>query len=148
MASQAGEGQLGDLLVGMTADGHRLAVRVLSVRDPADEAFGAEGIGVPSGRRSLIVASAFTNRGSSPYAAPPDLGLVLLDEHGARHGRAVATLTAYPRFRHAAVGPGETVAGHTYFVLPRGVALLAVQWSAQFDPTGDVLSWEFPASAG
>ncbi|CAN5236627.1 hypothetical protein BH20ACT5_BH20ACT5_20020 [soil metagenome] len=135
-------GRLGDRLEGVTVTGHRLAVRVRSVRDPADDAFAAEGIGVPDRQRSLIVASEFTNRGRAPYAAPPDLGLVVIDEYDVRHGRAVATLTAYPRFRHAAVGPGDTVAGHTYFVLPRGVSLRAVLWSARPEPVEDVLRWE------
>lgn len=119
----------------------RLGVRIRSVRDPADDVFGAEGIGVPSGQRSLIVASALTNLGRTPYLAPPDIGLVLVDEHGDRHGRAVATLTALPRFRHGPVEPGETVSGHTYFLLPRSAALVRIEWTSRPGEDEQALTW-------
>jgi hypothetical protein len=118
-----------------------VAVRVLWVRDPADDLFAAEGIGVPAGQRSLVVASELTNLAEQDFLAPSDLGLALVDGDGDRHGRAVATLTAYPRFRHGPVASGESVSGHTYFVLPRAATLRQVEWSAAAADDEPVLTW-------
>lgn len=130
-------GRLGDTLEGPTGSGRWVAVTVSWVLDPADESFVAEGIGVPAGCRSLVVASTFTNLGSADFLAPPDVRLVLVDADGTRHGRATATLTAYPRFRHSSVAPGESVAGHSYFVLPREAVLHRVEWVPGDGPTAD-----------
>lgn len=118
-----------------------VAVRVLWVRDPADELFTAEGIGVPAGQRSLVVASELTNLAAQDFLAPSDVGLVLVDGDGDRHGRAVATLTAYPRFRHGPVASGESVSGHTYFVLPRAATLHQIEWTAAGSDEEPVLTW-------
>lgn len=134
-------GRLGDTLEGPTGSGRWVAVTVSWVLDPADESFVAEGIGVPPGCRSLVVASEFTNLGSADFLAPPDVGLVLVDADGTRHGRATATLTAYPRFRHGSIGPGQRVSGHTYFVVPRTETVLQVQWSAGADLSQPPLCW-------
>jgi len=134
-------GRLGDWL---EHSGVWVAVRVLWVSDPADEFFAAEGIGVPAGQRSVIVASELVNLAEEDFLAPPDLGLVLVDGDGDRHGRAMATLTAYPRFRHGPVGSDESdgsVSGHTYFVLPRAATLRHVEWTASGADDEPVLTW-------
>lgn len=132
-------GRLGEWL---EHSGVWVAVRVLWVCDPADELFTAEGIGVPAGQRSLVVASELSNLAEEDYLTPPDLALVLVDGDGDRYGRAVATLTAYPRFRHEALGSGESVAGHTYFVLPRAATLRRVEWTAAGSDDEQVLTWQ------
>jgi hypothetical protein len=131
-------GRLGEWL---EHSGVWVAVRVLWVSDPADEYFAAEGIGVPAGQRSLLVASELTNLAEDDFLAPPDLGLVLVDSGGDRHGRAVATLTAYPRYRNGPVGSGESVSGHTYFVLPHAATLRHVEWTAAGSDDEPVLTW-------
>lgn len=133
--------RVGDQLEGPAGPSHSAAVHLLWVLDPADEFFVAEGIGVPAGQRSLVLGLVFTNLGTTTYLAPPDVGLVLVDADGNRHGRAVATLTAYPRFRHGAVEPGESVAGHSYFVLPRAAALHEVVWTATGSEDEPALAW-------
>lgn len=138
MPEPATTGRLGDWLEHPDA---AVAVRVGWVRDPADELFAAEGIGVPAGHRSLIVASDLTNVGAEDFGAPADLGLVVVDAGGDRHGRATATLTAYPRFRHGPLGSGTMVSGHTYFVLPRAAALHQVEWTAAGTDDEPVLTW-------
>jgi len=132
-------GRLGEWL---EHSGVWVAVRVLWVRDPADDLFAAEGIGVPAGQRSLVVASELTNLAEEDFLAPPDLGLVLVEADGDRHGRAVATLTAYPRFRHGPLESGESVSGHTYFVLPRAARLRQVEWTAGGSDDEPVLTWQ------
>jgi len=134
-------GRVGDTLEGAGADGCPVAVRVLWLLDPADEFFVAEGIGVPSGQRSVIVGSELINRGDADYLAPPDVGLVLVDSSGSRYHRATATLTAYPRFRHGPLGPGQGVGGQSYFVLPREAELRRIEWSATGDPDEEMLAW-------
>lgn len=134
-------GRIGDQLAGLGADGGPVTVRVSWLLDPADAHFVAEGIGVPGGQRSMIVASELVNQGHADYVAPPDLGLVLVDASGARHHRATATLTAYPRFRHRPLAPGEGVRGHSYFVLPREAQVQRVEWSPGGDPDEGVLTW-------
>ncbi len=139
MAEPSSGARLGDWL---EHSGAGVAVRVLWVCDPADEFFAAEGIGVPAGQRSLIAASELTNLAERDFLAPSDLGLVLVDGEGDRHGRATATLTAYPRFRHGPVGSGESVSGHTYFVLPRTATPRQVEWTTGGSDDGPVLSWQ------
>jgi len=134
-------GRLGDTLEGTGADGCPVAVRVLWLLDPADEFFVAEGIGVPSAQRVVIVALELANLGTADYSAPPDVGLALVDAAGSRYHRATATLTAYPRFRHEPLRPGQGVGGHSYFVLPRTQTVLQVEWSTTGDTDEEVLTW-------
>ncbi|MBA2389059.1 MAG: hypothetical protein H0V67_02275 [Geodermatophilaceae bacterium] len=138
MPEPSERGRLGDWL---EHAGVFVAVRVLWVRDPADDLFAAEGIGVPAGHRSLVVASELTNVAEEDFLAPADRGLVLVDSDGDRHGRATATLTAHPRFRHGPVGSGESVSGHTYFVVPRTATLRQVEWTVAGSDDEPVLTW-------
>lgn len=134
-------GRVGEMLEGEGQTGEPVAWRVMSVKDPADDAFTERGIGIPDGYRAVIVASLFTNKGQWPYQGPPDLGLVLVDAAGNRHGRAQSSLDSHPPFRDGPIKDEETVAGHTYFVLPVTAAVTSVQWWPRWDLADKVLTW-------
>lgn len=134
-------GKVGEMLEGEGVSGEPVAWRLMSLKDPADEAFTAHGIGIPPGYRAVIVAALFTNKGQWPFQGPPDAGLVVVDDDGNRHGRATASLESHPPFRDGQIKDEETVAGHTYFVLPAGVTIKSLQWWPRWDLVDKVLTW-------
>lgn len=115
-----------------TADGANVAVRLVEVVDPANFLYAAAGHTLQPGLRSVVVHTELTNRGTAAFTGQPDLHLVLLASDGQQVSRAAATLSSRPPHR-AGIHPGETVSGHTVYVLPEGAELAAVRWSAQPD---------------
>lgn len=107
--------------------GERLSLQLVEVVDPADFLFSAAGHHLGQGERSVVVHIELTNRGQMPYAALPDLGLVLVASDGSIITKSPKTLSSRPPHR-AGVGPGETAGGHTVYVLPEATSIVEVRW--------------------
>jgi DNA-binding Lrp family transcriptional regulator len=135
-------GTVGDTLHVEGPDGERLAMQLVEVVDPADFLFTAAGYRLQPGERSVVVHTELTNRGRVPFAALPDLHLVLLDGEGNAVRKAPVALSSRPPHR-IGVKPGETAGGHTVYVLPEATELAAVRWNPgpDRDDEQSALTW-------
>jgi hypothetical protein len=136
-------GVVGDMLHTESPDGEPVSIKMVEVVDPADFLFTAAGYRLQPGERAVVVHTELTNRGSAPFAALPDLYLVLVDNNGATVSKAPVSLSSRPPHRIGAK-PGETAGGHTVYVLPESTELAAVRWSAQPDDDQRALTWTLP----
>lgn len=107
--------------------GERLSLQLVEVVDPADFLFSAAGHHLGQDERSVVVHIELTNRGQLPYAALPDLGLVLVASDGSIITKSAKTLSSRPPHR-AGIAPGETAGGHTVYVLPEATSIVEVRW--------------------
>ena len=130
-------GKVGDFLEGVGQYGLRTGWRVLMITYPVDEAFTDAGMTIPDGFASAIVGGMFTNKSGGPIQQPPVAGLCLLDSQGRVHAPASATMESHPGFRQGEVFDEETIAGHSFFLIPKDLGVYGVQWQAG----GDVLTW-------
>lgn len=130
-------GVVGDVLHTEGPEGEQLTIQLVEVVDPADFLFTAAGYRLQPGERSVVVHTELTNRGTVPFAALPDLYLVLLDTDGAPVSKAPVSLSSRPPHR-IGVQPAETAGGHTVYVLPESTEIAAVRWSPR---PGDEHRW-------
>lgn len=107
--------------------GERITLQLVEVVDPADFLFSAAGHHLGEGERSVVVHTELTNRGPVPFAALPDLGLVLVASDGSITTKTNKTLSSRPAHR-SGVAPGETAGGHTVYVLPEATPVVEVRW--------------------
>lgn len=133
-------GRIGETLPAEGLDGEQLAIQLLEVHDPADFLFGAAGYRLEEGERAVVVHTEITNRGPVPFAALPDNYLELVTADGGTVGKAPVALTSRPPHR-IGVRPGETLGGHTVYVLPEATRVVAVRWSPRPEPDERSLTW-------
>ncbi|RJQ72221.1 AsnC family protein [Pseudonocardiaceae bacterium YIM PH 21723] len=138
-APRASRGKVGQKLGTDT-----LSVHLVEVMDPADFLFTAAGHTLTEGQRAIIVHTEITNHGAETFTVLPDRYLVLITDDGQVIGKSDATMNSRPAHR-AGVAPGETVGGHTIFLLPEPARLTAVRWDDDADPDNGALHWEIPA---
>jgi DNA-binding Lrp family transcriptional regulator len=140
-ASPGGKkGRLGEVMETQGLEGEQLTVQLLEVQDPADYLFGAAGYRLEDGERAVVVHTEITNRGSIPFASLPDNYLELLTADGKTIGKAPVSLTSRPPHR-IGVKPGETLGGHTVYVLPDSTRVVSVRWSPRPEPDERTLTW-------
>ncbi|GAA5173096.1 AsnC family protein [Amycolatopsis dongchuanensis] len=133
-------GRVGDALAATGLDGEQLTVRLLEVQDPADFLFGAAGYRLEPGERAVVVHTEVTNRGAVPFGALPDNYLELVTAEGKAVPKAPVSLTSRPPHR-IGVRPGETVGGHTVYLVPESTRIAAVRWSPRPEPDERTLTW-------
>lgn len=133
-------GEVGQALDTEGLEGERLRIRIVEVMDPADFLFTAAGYRLADSERAVVVHSELTNTGGTPYAALPDLYLVLIDTDGRQVSKAAVALASRPAHR-IGVPPGQTVGGHSVYVLPETTALQAIRWSPRPDAEQHALTW-------
>jgi len=133
-------GRVGGTLETIGLEGERLAIQLVEVVDPADFLFTAAGYRLEPGERSVVVHTEFTNRGAVPFSSLPDQYLVLVTKDGQTISKAPVSLSSRPPHR-IGVQPGETAGGHTVYVLPEDVELVAVRWSPRPDDEQRTLTW-------
>ncbi|MEV6871877.1 AsnC family protein [Amycolatopsis sp. NPDC051128] len=133
-------GRLGEVMETQGLEGEQLSVQLLEVQDPADYLFGAAGYRLEDGERAVVVHTEITNRGSIPFASLPDNYLELLTADGKTIGKAPVSLTSRPPHR-IGVKPGETLGGHTVYVLPDSTRVVSVRWSPRPEPDERTLTW-------
>ncbi|GAA5114270.1 AsnC family protein [Haloechinothrix salitolerans] len=133
-------GRIGDTLESQGLEGERLQLQLLEVQDPADYLFGAAGYRLDEGERAVVVHTEITNIGQTPFASLPDNYLELLTDDGVPIGKAAVSLTSRPPHR-IGVQPGETLGGHTVYVLPETTMVRAVRWSPRPEPDDRTLTW-------
>lgn len=121
--------------------GERITLQLIEVVDPADYLFSATGHHLADGERSVVVHTELTNRGQMPFAALPDLGLVLIAKDGSIITKSARTLSSRPPHR-AGVPPGETAGGHTVYVLPEATSVVEVRWMPGPGGEGVALTWD------
>lgn len=136
-------GVVGDALRTASPDGEPVSIKLVEVVDPADFLFTAAGYRLQPGERAVVVHTELTNRGSVPFSALPDLYLVLVDVDGATVSKAPVSLSSRPPHR-VGTKPGETVGGHTVYVLPENTELASVRWSTRPDDDQGALTWTLP----
>lgn len=136
----AKRGTVGSTLDGTGLAGERLSIALLEVVDPADSLFSAAGYRLQEGERAIVVHTELTNRGPIPFAALPDMYLVLVTTSGALVHKAPVSLSSRPPHR-IGIQPGETAGGHTVYVLPDSVELAEVRWSPRPDDEQRTVSW-------
>ncbi|WP_328617612.1 AsnC family protein [Amycolatopsis sp. NBC_00355] len=134
------KGRLGEVLETQGLEGEQLTVQLLEVQDPADFLFGAAGYRLEEGERSVVVHTEITNRGAIPFASLPDNYLELLTADGRTIGKAPVSLTSRPPHK-IGVKPGETLGGHTVYVLPDTTRVVSVRWSPRPEPDERTLIW-------
>lgn len=134
------KGRLGEVMETQGLEGEQLTVQLLEVQDPADYLFGAAGYRLEDGERAVVVHTEITNRGSIPFASLPDNYLELLTADGKTIGKAPVSLTSRPPHR-IGVKPGETLGGHTVYVLPDSTRVVSVRWSPRPEPDERTLTW-------
>ncbi|GAA4547038.1 AsnC family protein [Amycolatopsis samaneae] len=134
------QGRTGDVLETQGLEGEQLAVQLLEVQDPADYLFGAAGYRLEEGERSVVVHTEITNRGNIPFVSLPDNYLELLAADGTAIGKAPVSLTSRPPHK-IGVRPGETLGGHTVYVLPDATRVVSVRWSPRPEPDERSLTW-------
>ncbi|MEU4249910.1 AsnC family protein [Amycolatopsis sp. NPDC026612] len=134
------KGRLGEVMETQGLEGERLSVQLLEVQDPADYLFGAAGYRLEDGERSVVVHTEITNRGPIPFASLPDNYLELLAADGTAIGKAPVSLTSRPPHK-IGVAPGETLGGHTVYVLPDTTRVVSVRWSPRPEPDERTLTW-------
>jgi DNA-binding Lrp family transcriptional regulator len=134
------QGRLGQVLETHGLEGEQLSVQLLEVQDPADFLFGAAGYRLEEGERAVVVHTEITNRGAIPFASLPDNYLELLTVDGQAIGKAPVSLTSRPPHK-IGVKPGETLGGHTVYVLPDSTRVVSVRWSPRPEPDERTLTW-------
>ncbi len=133
-------GRLGEVMETQGLEGEQLSVQLLEVQDPADYLFSAAGYRLEDGERAVVVHTEITNRGSIPFASLPDNYLELLAADGQAIGKAPVSLTSRPPHK-IGVNPGETLGGHTVYVLPDATRVVSVRWSPRPEPDERTLTW-------
>ncbi len=133
-------GRSGEVMETQGLEGEQLSVQLLEVQDPADYLFSAAGYRLEDGERAVVVHTEITNRGSIPFASLPDNYLELLAADGTAIGKAPVSLTSRPPHK-IGVKPGETLGGHTVYVLPDATRVVAVRWSPRPEPDERTLTW-------
>ncbi|WP_410640243.1 AsnC family protein [Amycolatopsis sp. lyj-346] len=133
-------GRLGEVMETQGLEGEQLSVQLLEVQDPADYLFSAAGYRLEEGERAVVVHTEITNRGSIPFASLPDNYLELLAPDGQAIGKAPVSLTSRPPHK-IGVKPGETLGGHTVYVLPDATRVVSVRWSPRPEPDERTLTW-------
>lgn len=134
------KGRTGDVMETHGLEGEQLSVQLLEVQDPADYLFSAAGYSLESGERSVVVHTEITNRGNIPFVSLPDNYLELLTADGEPVIKAPVSLTSRPPHK-IGVRPGETLGGHTVYVLPDATRVVAVRWSPRPEPDERTLTW-------
>ncbi|WP_020660613.1 AsnC family protein [Amycolatopsis benzoatilytica] len=139
-AGPAKKGRIGETMQSQGLEGEQLSVQLLEVQDPADFLFGAAGYRLEDGERAVVVHTEITNRGPIPFASLPDNYLELVTDSGDVVGKAPVSLTSRPPHK-IGVQPGETLGGHTVYVLPDATRVVAVRWSPRPEPDERTLTW-------
>ncbi|MEQ0561173.1 AsnC family protein [Amycolatopsis sp. NEAU-NG30] len=139
-AAAGKRGRLGEVMETQGLEGEQLSVQLLEVQDPADYLFSAAGYRLEDGERAVVVHTEITNRGSIPFASLPDNYLELLTADGKAIGKAPVSLTSRPPHK-IGVKPGETLGGHTVYVLPDATRVVSVRWSPRPEPDERTLTW-------
>ncbi|MFC9257549.1 AsnC family protein [Amycolatopsis thailandensis] len=134
------KGKTGDVMETQGLEGEQLTVQLLEVQDPADYLFSAAGYSLEAGERSVVVHTEITNRGNIPFVSLPDNYLELLTADGKPIAKAPVSLTSRPPHK-IGVRPGETLGGHTVYVLPDATRVVAVRWSPRPEPDERTLTW-------
>ncbi|GLY39119.1 AsnC family protein [Amycolatopsis sp. NBRC 101858] len=134
------QGRLREVLETQGLEGEQLSVQLLEVQDPADYLFSAAGYRLEEGERSVVVHTEITNRGAIPFVSLPDNYLELLAADGTAIGKAPVSLTSRPPHK-IGVQPGETLGGHTVYVLPDATRVVSVRWSPRPEPDERTLIW-------
>ena len=70
----------------------------------------------------------------------PDNYLELITADGSAIAKAPVALTSRPPHK-IGVQPGETLGGHTVYVLPESTRVTAVRWSPRPEPDHRTLTW-------
>ncbi|MDX3186900.1 AsnC family protein [Streptomyces sp. MN03-5084-2B] len=133
-------GRLGEVMETQGLEGEQLSVQLLEVQDPADYLFSAAGYRLEDGERAVVVHTEITNRGAIPFASLPDNYLELLAADGQAIGKAPVSLTSRPPHK-IGVKPGETLGGHTVYVLPDVTRVVSVRWSPRPEPDERTITW-------
>lgn len=133
-------GRIREVMETQGLEGEQLSVQLLEVQDPADYLFSAAGYRLEAGERSVVVHTEITNRGAIPFASLPDNYLELLAADGTAIGKAPVSLTSRPPHK-IGVQPGETLGGHTVYVLPDATRVVSVRWSPRPEPDDRTLTW-------
>ncbi|MEV6825857.1 AsnC family protein [Amycolatopsis sp. NPDC051102] len=133
-------GRLGEVMETQGLEGEQLTVQLLEVQDPADYLFSAAGYRLEEGERAVVVHTEITNRGAIPFASLPDNYLELLAADGQAIGKAPVSLTSRPPHK-IGVKPGETLGGHTVYVLPDATRVVSVRWSPRPEPDERTITW-------
>lgn len=139
-ASSGKKGKLGEVMETQGLESEQLTVQLLEVQDPADYLFSAAGYRLEEGERSVVVHTEITNRGAIPFVSLPDNYLELITADGKTIGKAPVSLTSRPPHK-IGVGPGETLGGHTVYVLPDATRVVSVRWSPRPEPDERTLTW-------
>lgn len=134
------KGKTGDVMETQGLEGEQLTVQLLEVQDPADYLFSAAGYSLESGERSVVVHTEITNRGNIPFVSLPDNYLELITADGKPITKAPVSLTSRPPHK-IGVRPGETLGGHTVYVLPDATRVVAVRWSPRPEPDERTITW-------
>lgn len=134
------QGRIREVMETKGLDGEQLSVQLLEVQDPADYLFSAAGYRLEEGERAVVVHTEITNRGAIPFASLPDNYLELLAADGTAIGKAPVSLTSRPPHK-IGVRPGETLGGHTVYVLPDATRVVSVRWSPRPEPDERTLTW-------
>ncbi|WP_091290782.1 AsnC family protein [Amycolatopsis xylanica] len=133
-------GRIGEVMETQGLEGEQLTIQLLEVQDPADFLFSAAGYRLDEGERAVVVHTEITNRGGIPFASLPDNYLELLTAEGKTIGKAPVSLTSRPPHK-IGVPPGETLGGHTVYVLPDATRVVSVRWSPRPEPDERTLTW-------
>lgn len=133
-------GRIGDALQSEGLEQEQLTLQLLEVQDPADYLFGAAGYRLEPGERAVVVHTEITNTGQIPYVSLPDNYLELITADGSAITKAPVSLTSRPPHK-IGVPPGETLGGHTVYVLPDTTRVTAVRWSPRPEPDRRTLTW-------
>ncbi|MFD2465810.1 AsnC family transcriptional regulator [Amycolatopsis silviterrae] len=139
-AAPARKGRIGETMQSQGLEGEQLSVQLLEVQDPADFLFGAAGYRLEDGERAVVVHTEITNRGPIPFASLPDNYLELVTDSGETVAKAPVSLTSRPPHK-IGVQPGETLGGHTVYVLPTATRVVSVRWSPRPEPDERTLTW-------
>ncbi|MBB1156397.1 MULTISPECIES: AsnC family protein [Amycolatopsis] len=139
-AAPAKQGRIGETMQSQGLEGEQLSVQLLEVQDPADFLFGAAGYRLEDGERAVVVHTEITNRGPIPFASLPDNYLELVTDSGETIAKAPVSLTSRPPHK-IGVQPGETLGGHTVYVLPTATRVVSVRWSPRPEPDERTLTW-------
>ncbi|MGW7536181.1 AsnC family protein [Amycolatopsis sp. NPDC054798] len=139
-SAPAKRGRIGETMQSQGLEGEQLSVQLLEVQDPADFLFGAAGYRLEEGERAVVVHTEITNRGPIPFASLPDNYLELVTDSGETVAKAPVSLTSRPPHK-IGVQPGETLGGHTVYVLPAATRVVSVRWSPRPEPDERTLTW-------
>jgi DNA-binding Lrp family transcriptional regulator len=133
-------GKVGATLSTEGLEGEQLAIQLVELVDPADYLFTAAGYRLQEGERSVVVHTELANRGTVPFQTLPDLYLVLVTPDGQTISKAPVSLSSRPPHR-IGVAPGETVGGHTVYVVPESIVIASVRWTPRPDEESRAITW-------